>query len=47
MVDPYCYEDTPILRNTLDIRDEKTLDLICELSSELKSFSFLGNYVEH
>lgn len=28
MVDPYCYEDTPILRNTLDIRDEKTLDLI-------------------
>ena len=28
MVDPYCYEDTPVLRNTLDIRDEKTLDLI-------------------
>lgn len=28
VVDPYCYEDTPILRNTLDIRDEKTLDLI-------------------
>ena len=29
------------------VTDEKTLDLICELSSELKSFSFLGNYVEH
>ena len=28
MVDPYCYEDTPVLRNTLDIRDEKTLYLI-------------------
>ena len=23
-----CYEDTPVLRNTLDIRDEKTLYLI-------------------
>ncbi len=28
------------------VTDDKTLDLICELSSELKSFSFLGNYVE-
>ena len=28
VVDPYCYEDTPVLRNTLDIRDEKTLYLI-------------------
>ncbi|MBS6292285.1 Fic/DOC family protein [Flavonifractor plautii] len=28
MVDPYFYEDIPVLRNTLDIRDEKTLDLI-------------------
>lgn len=28
------------------VSDEKTLDLICELSSELKNFSFLGNYVE-
>lgn len=28
------------------VTDEKTLDLICELSSELKNFSFLGNYVE-
>ena len=28
MVDPYFYEDIPVLRNTLDIRDDKTLDLI-------------------
>ncbi|MDD5952169.1 MAG: prephenate dehydratase domain-containing protein [Oscillospiraceae bacterium] len=28
------------------VSDEKTLDLICELSSELNNFSFLGNYVE-
>lgn len=28
------------------VKDEKTLDLICELSSELDHFSFLGNYVE-
>jgi chorismate mutase/prephenate dehydratase len=31
---------------TGSVADEKTLDLICELSSELKNFSFLGNYVE-
>ena len=28
MPDPYLYEDVPVLRNKLDIRDEKTLDLI-------------------
>lgn len=28
MVDPYLYDDIPVLRNTLDLRDEKTLDLI-------------------
>lgn len=28
MRDPYLYENTPVLRNKLDIRDEKTLDLI-------------------
>lgn len=28
------------------VTDHKTLDLICELSSELHNFSFLGNYVE-
>lgn len=27
--------------------DPKTLDLICELSSEMPNFSFLGNYAEH
>lgn len=26
--DPYLYEDAPVLRNKLDIRDEKTLDLV-------------------
>ena len=28
MRDPYLYEDVPVLRNKLDIRPEKTLDLI-------------------
>ncbi len=28
MPDPYLYEDAPVLRNKLDIRDEKTLELI-------------------
>ncbi|NCB63539.1 MAG: hypothetical protein EOM52_07985 [Clostridia bacterium] len=28
MADPYLYEDAAVLRNKLDIRDEKTLDLI-------------------
>ena len=28
MADPYFYDDVPVLRNTLDIKDEKTLDLI-------------------
>ena len=28
MRDPYLYEDVPVLRNKLDIRTEKTLDLI-------------------
>ena len=28
MADPYLYEDVPVLRNTLSIKDEKTLDLI-------------------
>ena len=28
MPDPYLYEDAPVLRNKLEIRDEKTLDLI-------------------
>ena len=28
MPDPYLYEDVPVLRNRLEIRDEKTLDLI-------------------
>ena len=31
---------------TGSVNDAKTLDLICELSSELDHFSFLGNYVE-
>jgi cell filamentation protein len=26
--DIYLYEDTPVLRNKLDIRDEKILDMI-------------------
>ncbi len=26
--DLYLYEDAPVLRNKLDIRDEKTLDLV-------------------
>lgn len=28
MADPYLYADTPILKNKLDIRDEKVLDLV-------------------
>lgn len=32
---------------TGSVSDAKTLDLICELSSELDNFSFLGNYVEN
>lgn len=28
MPDIYLYDDTPVLRNKLDIRDEKTLDLV-------------------
>ena len=28
MSDIYLYEDVPVLKNKLDIRDEKTLDLI-------------------
>lgn len=28
MHDPYLYDDVPVLRNQLEIRDEKTLDLI-------------------
>ena len=28
MPDVYLYEDAPVLRNKLDLRDEKTLDLI-------------------
>lgn len=28
MSDSYLYEDVPVLRNKLDIRDERTLDLI-------------------
>ena len=28
MPDPYLYEDVPVLRNKLDIRDGKTLDLV-------------------
>jgi len=28
MADPYLYDDVPVLRNTLSIKDEKTLDLI-------------------
>lgn len=28
MADPYLYDDIPVLKNKLDIRDEKTLDLI-------------------
>lgn len=28
MADPYFYDDVPILRNALDIKDEKTLELI-------------------
>lgn len=28
MADPYLYSDVPVLRNSLDIKDEKTLDLI-------------------
>ena len=28
MPDPYLYEDVPVLRNKLDIRDDKTLDLV-------------------
>lgn len=28
MADPYLYTDTPVLKNKLDIRDEKVLDLV-------------------
>ena len=28
MPDPYLYEDVPVLRNKLGVKDEKTLDLI-------------------
>lgn len=28
MTDPYLYDDVPVLRNTLSIKNEKTLDLI-------------------
>lgn len=28
MADPYLYADSPILKNKLDIRDEKVLDLV-------------------
>lgn len=28
MADPYLYNDVPVLRNALSIKDEKTLDLI-------------------
>ena len=28
MADPYLYDDVPVLRNTLSIKEEKTLDLI-------------------
>ena len=28
MADPYLYADTPVLKNKLDIRDEKVLDLV-------------------
>lgn len=28
MADPYLYDDVPVLKNTLAIKDEKTLDLI-------------------
>lgn len=38
----YFYTD--LLGN---IRDEKTLDLMCALSSELPDFNFLGNYHEY
>ena len=31
---------------TGNVSNPKTLDLICELSSEMTNFSFLGNYVE-
>lgn len=30
-----------------NVKDEKTLDLICALSSELPDFTFLGNYHEY
>ena len=30
-----------------NVKDEKTLDLICALSSELADFTFLGNYHEY
>ena len=37
MSDIYLYEDVPVLKNKLDIRDEKTLDLIeAEQSRESK-----------
>lgn len=28
MVDRYLYPDVPVLKNKLDIKDEKTLDLV-------------------
>ena len=31
---------------TGNVANPKTLDLICELSSEMPNFSFLGNYAE-
>ncbi len=32
---------------TGSVKDEKTLDLLCQLSEELENFSFLGNYIEN
>ena len=43
---PYDFQYDFYLDFTGKVTDEKTLDLICELSSELNNFSFLGNYVE-
>ncbi len=39
----YCFY-TDLMGN---IKDEKTLDLLCALSSELPNFKFLGNYHEY
>ena len=49
MIDPYCYEDCPVLRNKLGIRDMEELDkaevdFSCNAIHELTLTPLAGNY---